>query len=232
VLLLHGGVLVVLCGALLTSLGYVATVNIYEGGKTELAYRWDMEQDVPLGFDLAVEKIYREYLPVPVKVGVLQGEDKIGLFLLKTGESFTVGDYRVRVDSIDLSAEVLHLTILQGERVIGTAATSGETALPGGFPYAFKLVAFKNPVLRRAWVDLKLLRDAAVLAQGSTEINSPFQWGGLYFYNTLIDKTSVGEPFAGIQIVRDPGRPVVFAGFVLAGIGALALFIGRVRAAG
>lgn len=230
VLLLHGGVLVVLSGAFLTSVGYVATVNIYEGGKTELAYRWDLDQDVPLGFDLAVEKIYREYLPVPVKVGVLRGADKIGLFLLKTGESFVVGDYQVRVDSIDLAAEALHLTVSQGGNAIGSASTSGETSLPEGFPYAFKLVAFKNPVLRRTWVDLKLLRDSTVLAQGTTEINSPFQWGGLYFYNTLIDRTPKGEPFAGIQIVRDPGRPVVFAGFVLAGIGALALFIRRLYA--
>lgn len=230
VLLLHCGVLVVLSGAFLTSIGYVATVNIYEGGKTELAYRWDLDQDVPLGFDLAVEKIYREYLPVPVKVGVLRGADKIGLFLLKTGEGFTVGDYQVRVDAIDLAAETLHLTVSQGGNAIGTASTSGETSLPEGFPYAFKLVAFKNPVLRRTWVDLKLLRDSTVLAQGTTEINSPFQWGGLYFYNTLIDRTPKGEPFAGIQIVRDPGRPVVFAGFVLAGIGALALFIRRLYA--
>jgi len=230
VLLLHGGVLIVLSGALLTSLGYVATVNVYEGGKTDLAYRWDQERDVPLGFDLAVEKIHREYLSVPIKVGVLRGEEKIGLFQLKTGESFAVGDFQVRVDDLDRSAKKLLLTIFQGGRIIGTASTSGETTLPGGFPYAFKLVAFKNPVLRRAWVDLKLLQDATVVAHGSTEINSPFQWGGLYFYNTLIDRTPGGESFAGIQIVRDTGRPVVFAGFLLAGVGAVALLLRRLYA--
>jgi len=230
VLLLHGGVLIILSGALLTSLGYVATVNVYEGGKTELAYRWDQERDVPLGFDLTVEKIHREYLPVPVKVGVLRGEEKIGLFLLKTGETFTVGDYQVRADSLNRPAETLLMTIFQGGRPIGTASTSGETTLTGGFPYAFKLVAFKNPVLRRTWVDLKLLQNATVMAHGSTEINRPFQWGGLYFYNTLIDTTPSGEPFAGIQIVSDPGRPVVFAGFVLVGLGAAALLLGRLYA--
>lgn len=230
ILLLHSGVLVVMAGAFLTSLGYVATVNIFEGGKTEIAYRWDQEQDMPLGFDLAVEKIHREYLPVPVKVGVLQGEEKVGLFTLKTGESFTMGDYRVHVDSIDLQSETLLLSILQGERSLGTATTAGGSSLPAGFPYAFKLVAFQNPILRRSWVDLKLVRDAATLAQGSTEINNPFQWGGLYFYSTLLDRTPTGEPFAGIQIVKDPGRPVVFAGFALAGLGAVALFIRRLYA--
>lgn len=230
ILLLHGGALVVMVGAFLTSLGYVATVNIYEGGKTELAYRWDQEQDIPLGFDLVVEKIHREYLPLPVKVGVLRGDDKVGLFTLKTGESFTMGDYRVRVESLDLQSETLLLSILQGERTLGTATTAGASNLPFGFPYAFKLVAFQNPKLRRSWVDLKLVRDDKVLAQGSTEINSPFQWGGLYFYSTLLDKTPTGEPFAGIQIVKDPGRPIVFAGFTLAGLGALALFIRRLYA--
>lgn len=227
VLLLHGGVLVVMVGAFLTSLGYVATVNIFEGGKTELAYRWDLERDMPLGFDLVVDKIHREYLPLPVKVGVLQGEEKVGLFTLKTGENFTIGNYRVRVDSIDLQSETLLLSILQGERTLGTATTAGESSLPAGFPYAFKLVAFQNPILKRSSVDLKLVRDAAMLAQGSTEVNNPFKWGGLYFYSTLLDRTDSGESFAGIQIVKDPGRPVVFAGFILAGLGAVALFVRR-----
>lgn len=227
VLLLHGGVLVVMVGAFLTSLGYVATVNIFEGGKTELAYRWDLERDMLLGFDLVVDKIHREYLPLPVKVGVLQGEEKVGLFTLKTGENFTIGNYRVRVDSIDLQSETLLLSILQGERTLGTATTAGESSLPAGFPYAFKLVAFQNPILKRSSVDLKLVRDAAMLAQGSTEVNNPFKWGGLYFYSTLLDRTDSGESFAGIQIVKDPGRPVVFAGFILAGLGAVALFVRR-----
>lgn len=230
VVLLHAGVLVVLCGAFLTSLGYVATVNVYEGGKTELAYRWDLQKDAPLGFDLAVVKINRDYLPIPVRVGVLRGNEKVDLFTLKTGESFNIGGYQVRADSLDLRTETLFLTISQGDRTVGTASTSGEAALPGGFPYSFKLVAFKNPVLRRTWVDLKLQQEANTLSEGSTEINHPFQWRGLYFYSTLIDKTPSGEPYAGIQIVSDPGRSVVFAGFVLAGLGALALLIRRLYA--
>ena len=117
---------------------------------------------------------------------------------------------------------------MQGKRTLGTATTAGESSLlPEGFPFEFKLVAFQNPILRRTWIDLKLVRDAAIIAQGSTEINRPFEWNGLYFYSTALDRTPNGEPFAGIQIVNDPGRPVVFAGFALAGLGAVALFIRR-----
>jgi len=227
ILLLHSGILVVMAGAFMTSLGYVATINIFEGGQSELAYRWDIERDMPLGFDLVVKKINREYLPLPVKVGVLRGTEKVSLFTLKTGESFTMGDYLVRVDSMDIPTETLFLTVLQGGRTIGTATTEGRSDLPTGFPYAFKLVAFQNPILKRTWLDLILLRDAKIVAQGTTEVNKPFEWGGLYFYSTLLDRTESGEPYAGIQIVKDPGRPVVFTGFLLAGLGAVAIFARR-----
>lgn len=232
VLMLHTGVLVVLSGSLLTSFGSVSTVNIYEGGKAGQVFNWDMKKDVPLGFDLVVEKIHREYRPILVQVGVLYGNDHLGPFTLKTGESFEIGDYRVQVDSLEISEQLLHLTIYQAGRVIGAVTTSEKSVMPAGFPYEFRLVAFKNPVLQRTWIDLKLLHDSALLAEGSTEINSPFQWGGMYFYNTLIDRTPNGEAFAGIQIVRDPGRAVVCAGFALAGIGALALLVQRLQASG
>jgi hypothetical protein len=230
ILLLHGGVIVIMAGALLTSFGYVATVNIFEGGMTNVAYRWDLEQDVPLGYDLAVDSVHREYFPIPVQVGVLRGEEKFKLFTLKTGESFDLGEYKVRVETLDLQRETLLLTVLKSGQSLGTASTSGETNLPAGFPFSFKLVAFKNPVLQKIWVNLKLFQGEKLLAQGPTRINSPFQWGGLHFYNTLIDKTPAGLPFAGIQIVNDPGRPLVFAGFILVGLGAMALFLRRLYA--
>jgi hypothetical protein len=230
VLLMHGGVLIIMSGALLTSFGYVATVNVLEGGMTDQAFRWDREQDSGLGYQLFVDKINRDFFPIPVKVGVLRGEEKFALNTLKTGQSFDLDRYKVRVDSLDLHKENLSLTISKDGQSVGTATTSGEANLPAAFPYAFKLVAFQNPVLRRIRVDLRLMQNERLLAQGPTEINSPFQWGGLHFYNTLIDKTPDGEPYAGIQIVNDPGRPLVFAGFVLVGLGAMALFIRRIYA--
>lgn len=230
VLLMHAGVLIIMAGALLTSFGYVATVNVPEGGMTEQAFRWDSEQDAGLGYRLFVDKINRDYYPIPVRVGVLRGEEKFALHTLKTGQSFDLDRYKVRVDALDLETESLSLTILMDGQTVGTATTSGEASLPAAFPFAFKLVAFQNPVLRRINVDLRLVQNEQLLAQGATAINSPFQWGGLHFYNTLIDRTPEGLPYAGIQIVNDPGRPLVFAGFVLVGLGAIALFIRRIYA--
>ncbi len=224
VLVLHTGVLLTLAGCIATSFGYVATVNIYEGTSANKFYQWNKNEDVDLGFDLLVKKINTEYYPVPVKVGVLRGQQKENLFVLKTGESFEFNGYRITVESFEPVAEQLKLAVYEQNRKIGTYYTSGISDLPPGFPYTFALVAFQNPRLKRLWVDLDINKNSAKIAGGTSEVNGPFQWGGHYFYNTQIGRDPNGTPYAGIQIVRDPGRPVVFAGFAIMGLGSALAF--------
>lgn len=232
VLVLHCGVLVTLGGCIVTSYGFVATVNVYEGGTVNQAYRWDIEKDIPLGVDLVVKKINREFRPIPVKVGVLKGEKKEGLFVLKTGESFTLYQYRVQVDSLELTTKNLQLSVYEQGQLKGTCNTEKGSNLPVDFPYSFKLVAFQDPILKRLSVDLLLTSGSDLVAEGITEVNNPFIWNGLYFFNTQVDIDPEGLPYAGIQIVRDPGRPVVFAGFVMVGIGVILTYLRRFRRKG
>ena len=227
VLILHLGVLVVCGGVIARAFGHVATVNIYEGTSVDTVYRWDLKRDAPLGADLAIRRINRDYYPIPVKVGVLQGAAKDSLHTLKTGESFPVGPYRITVDSLAFPSEVLKLSVFRDERLIGTCDTGGGRSLPPDFPYEFKLVAFQDPVLKRLWVDLALSRDSVPIAEGTAEVNAPFIWNGLYFYNTQVGTDKVGMSFAGIQVVKDPGRPCVFAGFAIMGLGAVLASVRR-----
>ncbi len=227
VVIIHGGVVLSLAGAVVSSFGYVATVNVYEGSPVDKVYRWDVEADAPLGMDLVVEKINTEYYPVPVKVGVLKGAEKIALFTLNTGESFSAGEYTVTVDSLDTGTKNLRLTVTNQGRLIGNVDTAGTRDLPAEFPFDFRLVSYKNPVLKRMWVDLQLSRDSRTIAEGSSEVNRPFQWGGLDFFHVQTARDPAGRAYAGLQIVRDPGRPLVFSGFALVGLGALLAFARR-----
>ena len=227
VLIMHGGVLLTLAGGLVSTFGFVATVNVYEGASVDRAYRWDKQADAPLGLELTAARVHSRYYPVPVRVGVLKGAERAGLFTLRTGESFSMGPYTVIAEGLVLPDETLRLSVhLQG-RSIGRADTAGYRDLPPDFPYSFVLVAFKDPVLERTWVDLVLTRDGAAIAEGPAEVNGPFQWQGLSFYHTRTDRDAYGRVYAGIQIVRDPGRPVVFAGFGIIVLGSLLWMRGK-----
>lgn len=221
VLILHGGVVVTLVGCIVASFGFVATVNLYEGTSVDHVYRWDIEKDIPLGVDMALKKINWEFYPMSVKIGVLRGQNKEKLFELKTGESFEYGGYRIEAGSVESSSEGLKLSVFDRGRFIGTYNTlSNSTDLPAAFPFSFKLVAFKTPKLKRQWVDLVLKNNSGVVSEGTSEVNGPFKWGGYYFFNTQVAKDPDGVQYAGIQIVRDPGRWLVFTGMITVVAGA------------
>jgi len=219
---LHGGVIVTLLGCILASFGFVATVNLYEGTRVDRVYRWDREVDAPLGADMLLKKINWEFYPMPVKIGVLRGQNKEKLFELKTGQSFDFNEYRVAVGPVVFNSENLKLSVFEKGKFIGSFNTlSGSTDLPADFPYSFKLVAYKTPKLKRQWVDLMLTDSSGTVAEGSAEVNGPFQWRGLYFFNTQVERDRAGVPYAGIQIVQDPGRWLVFSGMAIVALGAL-----------
>ncbi|MEI7816068.1 MAG: hypothetical protein WCI45_02640 [Desulfuromonadales bacterium] len=221
VLILHGGVVLTLAGSVVASFGFVATSFVYENRLAEQFYRWDVKQDSSLGFGLVVNKINRKFTPAPVKIGVLKNGQKDGLHEIKTGESFSLPPYRIVADELEMPAENLKLIIYERDRRIGSYTTSGPSDLPVDFPYQFKLVAFQTPLLLREWVDLILVRNNEIIAKGTSEVNKPFQWGGLYFYNTRNEYDEKGVPYAGIQIVRDPGRWYVFLGMTIVALGAV-----------
>ncbi len=221
VLIMHIGILVTFAGVVISSFGYIATVNVYEGSSVDTVYRWDLEKDAPLGVDLMVKSVNLEYYANPVRVGVLRGEEKEGLFELKTGESFNMDRYKILVDSLEVIEKNLHLSVYDGDRLIGFAQTAGNNDLPSDFPYEFKLVAYQDTALKRAWAYLELSRDSKILAEGISKVNGPLNWQGINFHHVNVDYDDYGNRYAGIQITYDPGINYVYTGFIILSIGCL-----------
>lgn len=228
-LVVHLGVLLTMAGAVMTGTGYVATINIHEGGSSKTVYRWDLERDAPFSHEIRVRKINKVFQPVPLQIGVMKGEQKHALNTVKTGEMFPLDGFTVRVDNFDPWVELVSVSVLKGGQVLGTADTDGASTLPEDFPFSFKLVKFKDTVIKRFWVELDFLENGHVVKSGITEINAPLHWNGLDFFNTLISLDQDKRPYAGIQIVRDPGKYVVYSGMFILSVGTIAAWYRRFK---
>ncbi|MBU0479548.1 MAG: cytochrome c biogenesis protein ResB [Proteobacteria bacterium] len=226
-LFIHCGVLIILVGGLINDLGFVATVNIFTGDSVNKAFRWDLEKDTALGFDLRIAAINFDYYPVAVKVGIMNNGRKENLVVTRTGESFVFEKYRVQVASLNHETSDLELAVqsLEGGPV-GTLSTSGTRDLPADFPLDFKLVAFQTPDIKRIRVDLELFENGELVASGTSEANHPFRWRGMQFFLTRVTTDEFNRRYAGIQISRAPGIPCVYGGFAVFFLG-LFLSLGR-----
>ena len=221
-LVIHLGVITILVGGLISTFGFIATVNVYEKTSTNNVFRWDLKQDVSLNFDLHVTKINFDYYPVPVKVGILKNGEKAGLFVTSTDDFFIFENFRVKVLSFNPRNKDLQLAIeTLDSKLVGTMFTSGQKKLPPDFPLDFKLVSFQDPIVKRFWVDLELKKDEELILEGISEVNNPLRWQGISFFLTQVASDEFGRNFAGLQISKDPGVPVVYSGFVIFLVGLL-----------
>lgn len=233
VLMIHVGILVILAGGLVGHFGYVATVNVHEGGSTATAFRWDRQQDRALGFTLDVTRIHREYYPTLVRVGVLVDGNPVELCELATGDKRVCAGLEIEALAIDPAIPALTLAVTppDGLRSVVMATTATYAAEDQGKQgIVLQLVAFKTPVMKRTWVDLALATEGAPPVIGQAEVNHPFLWQGIRFFHTASGADSLGQPYAGIQIVKDQGLPLVYMGFALFVLGNFLLLIKKMSA--
>jgi len=225
VIMLHAGFVIVCLGGVIRGVaGYVATVNVYEGGSIDQAYRWDLQRDETLGFTLTLRKISFDQYPVPLRIGILKNGEKYRLVTTAEGKVFTVDGIHLVADRFDPDSKVVSLSRVDGEG----RRTPLDTSEPGmvgegGARYAFRLVAWQEPAVKRSWVELLVRTESGGDIAGVSEVNAPFSLDGVTIHHVKNGLDSAGKPYAGLQIVRDPGRPVVFAGMLLASAGGILL---------
>jgi len=95
----------------------------------------------------------------------------------------------------------------------GIHFTSGHNKLPSDFSPDLKLVASKNPQLKRVRIDLELWQNGEMIAAGTSTVNQAFAWHGLRSLSKST-QTSVAGLYAGIQM-QESGVPHLDAGFLI-----------------
>jgi len=225
-LLVHLGVLVILAGGGLTSRGFVATKNIYVGTETATFFRWDLEREADLGFAIRVEEVVPRYYPTQVRIGVLHEGRKDRLLEVATDRPVAVADFFVTARDLDPIKKTVTFVVSDAHGTLLARLAPDE---PFG-SHAFRLVAFQPPKLRQITARLRLIREEKPVAEGEVAINHPFTWQGYQISLTNFAHDDAGRPYIGLQVSRDPGRPVVYGGFVILIAGALLGLVPRRRA--
>ncbi len=234
-LITHVSILVILLGALVGSLGFVGTVNIYEGDWSDQFYNWNRGEDQPFGFSLYVDKLTVQHYPIEAKIEVRERESgrMTGVFSLKEGGRIELPGthYALELDSVDAQQGEAVLDIYNDDYLLGiyhTGQPDGGQQAPPLFYYSFYLNSVGQQVLKNVASNVRIVKDGRVEKRGIIEVNDPLRYGGLTIYQTSYDRDDKGRFYSGFQIVRDPGVPLVWAGFALLIIGLfLSFFVFR-----
>lgn len=101
----------------------------------------------------------------------------------------------------------------------------GEVVLSGRARSALKLPGGQALVLEKPEEDVRSFQSNLLFARGgqtsrgSVAVNEPFTTDGWTFYQVNFDPND--HSYSGLEVVRDPGVPLVFLGFLLSGLGVL-----------
>jgi cytochrome c biogenesis protein len=187
-------------------------------------FNWSSGQDQDLPFVLVVEEIRPLYYPLRLQVGI--GEREAGGRLVETREGARFdaapAPYEVELGKLDVESKELPFFLRGPEGRIGPFSNVRNDA-----PLRVVLVAYRDPELRGVEAELTV-RDTEnrELLTHTLAVNHPLEAGGLRIYLTAWSKDLSGDPWVGLQVVRDPGQWLLWTGTVSLSLGlAVLLFV-------
>ncbi len=220
--LFHLGILIVLIGAIIGSVfGFVGTANVHVKTETNEFFNWSELKDDKLDFTIRVDDFKLEYYPIAIRVGVQDKitKEKLGQYELMERQGFSIKDSPYSVFIIDavldfrFSVPKVYFTLFKDGAEVGTYYSDEPVQ---GFPYELILTDYKpQRIPKTMMVKFQIKEGGKVTAQSDIEVNHPFTYKGVTFYETSFDRDSYGFLYIGFQIVKDPGLEVVYFGFGL-----------------
>lgn len=236
--IVHLSCLLIMVGAISSSLGFVGTMSLYNGDKSDTYFDWNSQSDRPLGFEFRLDHFEPHYYPIELKFVALDSASGQELATLSTREGEIVplpGGYRAKVIRYYFFEEDLVLQIYNGTQEIGIYhALGGKRSDEKNprLPFLLKPLAYRDPLLKQLRSEVTILEKGEVVRRGVIEVNDPLVYKGISIYQTAYNRDKYGFWSAGFQLSRDPGEPLVWTGCITMVFGLLLTFFLPYRALG
>jgi cytochrome c biogenesis protein ResB len=239
--LTHGSIPLILAGCLVSFLtGQKGTIEFTKG---EAATSFIAENGQrPLGFSVKLEDFTVEwYRPQYFKLGAVVEDRKLRkkfdavpgreYKVADTGYAFTIKgyfpDFSVNEEGMaeNLSDKALNPTLLveitspQGSESRWVFARHPDISM--GRDRNIRIVFLQEPLVKEFRSRL-LFSDGKRRVERDVKVNGPVSFGGYTFYQSGYDPDK--PEWTALEVVKDPGVPFVFAGFLFLNIGIIALY--------
>ena len=232
----HLSLLLIMAGALLGGAGFVGTRQLYVGHEASDYFDWAAQADRPLGFTLRLDHFEPVYYPIELRLAVVEADGSRPPTLVTTREGETIELPRpgltAQVEKFLPFERMLFLQLYRDGLPLGryqALPAGGKETSPVAFGLTLHPDAFKDPLLKQLHSEVSILEEGQVVKQGVIEVNRPLVHRGVTIYQTAHARDQFGFWYAGFQLSRDPGEPLVWIGCVLLSLGLLTAFSRRWR---
>ncbi|MBI5419441.1 MAG: right-handed parallel beta-helix repeat-containing protein [Deltaproteobacteria bacterium] len=231
---LHLGLVLLAAGMILDGLfGFVGTKYYYVGVPESSYFNWREKREKSFPFKVEVAGMETRYHPLNLQIGVKDATgNKVGLYTVREGVPFAAGKTGIVATPrrFDIETKTLLLDAgLGGQRMSGIQATAEIPARIEG--YAITPVAYANPEPAEYVARVRFRSPGGAVAQEEIRINHPVLFSGVYFCLVDVSADKYGNPYAGLQMTREPGEKLFWTGALLFGLSLPGHFLARRYAA-
>ena len=227
---MHAGIVLLAAGMILDgAFGFLGTKYYYQGVPESSYFNWRGNREE--SFPLRVEVVGTEtrFHPLNLQVGVKDSAgNKVGLYTVREGVPFDAGKNGIRVTPRRFDRETKTLLLdaeIDGRKASGLSATTETPASVKG--YAISPVAYRDPEPSEYLVRVRFHAAGGTPVEKEIGVNHPATFAGISFCLVGLETDRYGNPYAGLQMTREPGEPVFWAGALLFALSLVARFIAR-----
>ncbi len=229
---IHLGLLLLIAGLSVDGLyGFVGTRYYPVGVPASDYFNWRTNRDERFPFTVLVADAAVEFHPRNLRIGLRDPEGrKLGLFTVREGVSFRAGDPPVTVTprKFDPESETLLFdAAVDGRRTTGLSAGKEGSPPVGGVVVV--PVSYADPEPSGFRLRLRFTRPGGETLDAEVGPNRPARFDGISFCLVDLGSDRYRNRFIGLQMTREPGSSLFWAGAILFGICLLAHFAGKLR---